>query len=158
MARAAAHGVDFESVGRSSRPTYTVEQVVNGCAGLNQYAFAAALFTLAGDDSVRGVIRYWLESRLIDEVRRQRWAEKVQTGSGRENVQRRLVELFLLEERQPAIVRAAPVIRLVYVDVDEATWRRKLSHQYGYVASEYHRRLIDAEEHIRRKLRADHEA
>lgn len=154
MARAAARGVDLECVSRASKPSYSVEEVVNGCAGMGYNPFIAALYTLAGDDSVKGDVRRWLEWYLTMERVRQRWTRKVQTVSGgKVCFKRPLVELFLIEERKPDLFRRAPIIRCAFLDVEEKIWRRTVSHQYAAVAAEFHRALIDAEEHIRRKLR-----
>ena len=64
-----------------------------------------------------------------------------------------LIALVLAEERRPSIFQSAPQLRAVALRIEPVEWRRAVSHQWAAVAGEYQRRLLTAQDHVRRKMR-----
>jgi hypothetical protein len=154
MALASARGVNLEACSRGGEPDWTAEDVALASSGLGPIEFSAAMFSLAGDDSQWTRLRTYLLEYLLYERERMQWARKVETVDGKRiRFAEPLVELWLLEERCPAKFQVSPHLRAIALRVEAEEWRKTVSHQWMAVASEYRRRLLDAEEHIRRKLR-----
>ena len=155
MALASARGVALEAVTRGGTPEWTATDVALAAAGLGRIEFAAALYSLAGDDSQWGRLRTHLLEFLLAERERMQWAHKVETLDGhRIKFAEPLVELWLLEERAPARFQVAPHLRALALHVEPEVWRKVILHQWAAVAGEYRRRLIDAEWHVMRRIRA----
>lgn len=151
---ASPRGVQLDAISRGGIPELTQRDVALAAAGLDRIAFKVALFSLAGDDSVRGSLRTWLLESLLEERERQQWAKSVENVWGaRVKFAETLCELYLLEERKPAPFQAVPNLRAVALKVEPETWRAKISHQYAFLHSVYHDRLMRATEHVKRKLR-----
>jgi len=148
--------VDLEAVSRGGIPDLTAQDVALAAAGLPRIEFLIALYSLAGDDSVRPSVRTYLLEHLLAERERHQWAQRVEQLDGRRVAfAEPLVELYLAEERRPCVFQAAPGLRAVALRVEAATWQRVVSHQWACVASEFARRLISAEDWVRRRLRAE---
>lgn len=158
LALATARGVNLEAISRGGEPDWTSEDVALAAAGLSRFKFHVALYSLAGDDSVRGSLKWALVERLLEERERQQWATWATNINGaRIKFAEDLVALFLLEERSPAKFQAAPHLRAICLGVEGEEWLRKISHQYAYVHGEFHRALVDAEDWVRRKMRQGHD-
>ena len=145
---------DLEAVSRGGIPELTQQDVALAAAGLPRIEFLIALYSLAGDESVRSSVRTYLLEHLLAERERMQWARKVETLDGqRTPFAEALVELYLAEERRPSIFQAAPQLRAVALRVEPATWQRVVAHQWACVAGEYARRLLSAEDWVRRRIR-----
>lgn len=153
-ALASPRGAQLDAISRGGKPEWTQKDVALAAAGLDRIAFKVALFSLAGDDSVRGTLRTWLLEALLEERERQQWATWVNDIWGeRIKFAEALCELYLLEERRPAPFQAVPNLRSAAIKVEPETWRAKVSHQYAFLQSLYHERLLAAADHVRRRLR-----
>ena len=153
MCLASARGASLDAVSRGF-PEWTPEDVALAAAGLPDHQFHVALFTLAGDDSVRGSLKWWLMGELLHAREALQWASRVERVTGeRSRFSEELVELYLAEERRPSITRDVPIIRSIWMRVEPETWRRVLSHQYTFLTSVFSAALADAEYHVQRKLR-----
>jgi hypothetical protein len=147
---------DWEAVSRGGIPDLTAQDVALAAAGLPRIEFLIALYSLAGDDSVRGCVRTYLLEHLLAEREIHQWARRVETIDGfRVAFAEPLVQLFLAEERRPSIFQAAPQLRAVALRVEPEIWRRVVSHQWACVASEFARRLVSAEDWVKRRTRAE---
>lgn len=154
MALATARGVNLEAVSRGGEPEWTPEDVALAAAGLGKVEFAAAMYSLAGD------MAYWrrLHTYLLEHLLAQReahqwtqWAESV--GGGRFKFAHDLVRLVLAEELAPGPAQESPGVRANLIGVEPGEWRRAISHQWACVAGELRRLVIDAEYHVRQKIR-----
>ena len=153
LALAAARGVNLDAVSRGE-PEWTIADVAMAASGLGSIPFAVALYSLAGDDGCWSILKRYLLECLLAERERLGWAARVDRMNGqRSRFAEELCELFLAEERRPCVFQMAPHLRAVAMQVEPEIWRRTVSHQYAYVASEYHRRLVDAEDHVKRRIR-----
>lgn len=153
LALAAARGANLEAVSRGE-PEWTLADVAMAASGLGAIPFAIALYSLAGDDACYARLKLYLLECLLAERERLGWASRVDRMSGERTLfAEELCELFLAEERRPCVFQVAPHLRAIALQVEPETWRRTVSHQYAYVASEYHRHLVDAEDHVRRRIR-----
>ena len=147
-------GVQLDAVTRGGIPEMTQEDVALAAAGLARIEFAAAMFSLAGDDSMAGRLRTHLLEFLLAERELHQWTKWAENIDGaRIRFAEPLVELFLAEERRPCVFQAAPHLRAVALRVEQSEWRRAISHQWAAVAGEYQRRLLTAQEHVQRKMR-----
>ena len=155
MSLACARGVSLDAITRGGgKPEWTPADVGIALGGLYREATWAALYSLCGDLSVRGSLKWWLMEHLLMAREMHQWAGKVEQTDGRRvKFSERLVELFLIEEHEPAKFQASPVLRCVVMNVEPEAWRRVLSHQYAEVAAEYRHALVDAVDHLTRKLR-----
>jgi len=132
----------------------TQEDVALAAAGLPRFEFGCAMFAIAGDDSMWRRIRTHLLEYLLAEREKHQWASRVERLDGqRTKFAEELVELYLVEERRPAPFQAAPHLRLVAMRVEPEAWRKTISHQYAAVSGEFGRGLLNAEEHVKRKLK-----
>ena len=148
-------GCALDFISRGGLPELTPAEVANAASGLPRLPWCAALYSLAGDDSVRPTLRTALLEYLLAERERYSWASRVERIDGRVvKFAEPLVMLFLHEERRPSVFQAAPELRSATLSVEPETWRRVVLHQWQAVASEYGRWRLDAEEHVRRRLRA----
>jgi hypothetical protein len=110
---------DWEAVSRGGIPDLTAQDVALAAAGLPRIEFLIALYSLAGDDSVRGCVRTYLLEHLLAEREVHQWARRVETLDGqRVAFAEPLVELYLAEERRPSIFQAAPQLRAVALRVE----------------------------------------
>ena len=151
---ASARGVNLDAISRGGEPEWTAQDLGIALAGLDQFKAWCALYSWAGDDSVRGSVKIRLMEALLREREERQWAGKVERIYGmRTNFSEELTELFLAEERRPQIVRDVPLIRAIWMQVEPEVWRKTLSHQYAYLGAVFAGALADAEYHIRRKLR-----
>lgn len=147
-------GVRLDAVSRGGTPEWTAADLGVAASGLPYFKFRIALFTLAGDDNSRGSVRTYLLEKLLEAQERLQWKRRVERIDGfRSRFAEELVGLYLDEERRPSVFQAAPNLRSTIMRVEPETWRRDLSHQYQYVAAEFQVALIEAEEHVRRKVR-----
>ena len=152
---AAPKGVNLDAISRGGIPEMTPADLAIACKGLARLPFAAALYSLAGDDSMWSRLKTGLLEHLLAERDRYQWAHKVERITGeRSKFGEELVILFLADERRPALFQTAPHLRAVAMRVEPETWRRTILHQFQAVASEYARWLLEAEGHVRRKLRS----
>lgn len=151
----AARGCVLDAVTHGGLPELTPAEVAIAAAGLPRLPWIAALYSLAGDDSVRGPLKWALVEYLLGERERHGWAQRVERLDGtRTTFCERLIDVFLVEERRPAWFQAAPQLRALALGVEPETWRRVVMQQWQAVAAEYGRWRLDAEEHVRRRLRA----
>ena len=151
---ASPRGVRLDAVSRGGVPEVTAADLAIACKGLKRLPFAAAMYSLAGDDSMWSRLKCGLLEHLLLEREAHQWAHRVERISGeRTRFGEELVELYLAEERRPAPFQMAPELRSRALRVEPETWRRVILHQWAAIASEYHRWLLDAEEHVRRRMR-----
>lgn len=151
---AAPRGVQFDAISRGGVPEITPADLAVACKGLKRLPFAAAMYSLAGDDSMWSRLKCGLLEHLLYEREAHQWAHRVERIDGfKTRFGEELVELYLAEERRPSAFQAAPYLRAVALRVEPDAWRKTVSHQWAAIASEYHRWLLDAEEHVRRRLR-----
>ena len=151
---ASPKGVNLDAISRGGIPEMTAEDLAIACKGLQRLPFAAALYSLAGDDSMWARLRTGLLEHLLLERDTHQWAHKVERITGeRSKFAEELVGLFLAEERRPAPFQSAPHLRAVVLRIEPETWRKSVLHQFQAVASEYARWLLEAEDHVRRKMR-----
>jgi hypothetical protein len=147
-------GVNLDAISRGGIPELTQEDVALAAAGLPRIEFAAAMYSLAGDDSMWSRLRTYLLEYLLSERERYQWGRWIEQIDGqRVRFAEPLVELFLAEERRPSVFQAAPHLRAVALRVEQDVWRRVVSHQWAAVSGEYQRRLVSASDHVRRKMR-----
>jgi len=151
---ATPRGVDLQAISRGGEPELTQEDVALAAAGLGRIEFAVALYSLAGDDAMWARLRTFLLEHLLAERERLQWTKWAEGVNGtRFRFAEPLVELYLAEERRPSVFQAAPQLRALALGVEPAEWRRAVSHQWAAVAAEYQRRLLTAQDHVRRKMR-----
>ncbi len=153
MALASARGVNLEALSRGGTPDWTSEDVALAAAGLDRICFAAALFSLAGDDGMWSRLRTYLLEYLLAERERMQWTRWVERDGFRSHFAEDVVELVLIEERSPGRFQVAPELLANAHRVETENWRRVNWPQWACVMGEYRRKLLDAEEHVRRKLR-----
>jgi hypothetical protein len=151
---ATPRGVRLDAVSFGGTPDLTPEDLAIAAAGLPRITFAAALYSLAGDDSQWACLRTYLLEWLLAERERQHWAQRVENVRGqRVKFGESLVTLVLAEERSPGITQAAPTLRAHLLNVEPEIWRKHVSHQWAAVSGEFARHLLTAQEHVRRKMR-----
>ncbi len=151
---AAPKGVNLDAISRGM-PEMTPADLAIACKGLPRLPFAAALYSFAGDDSVWPTLRTGLLEYLLAERERQQWAQRVERISGEKTrFAEELVSLFLADERRPAVFQASPELRARCLSVESDVWRRVVSHQYAAIQAEFTRWLLDAAEHVSRRMRA----
>jgi hypothetical protein len=146
--------VNLDAISRGGTPELTQEDVALAAAGLGRIEFAVALYSLAGDDAMWARLRTFLLEYLLCEREKCQWTKWAEDIKGaRFKFAEPLVELFLVEERRPSVFQVAPHLRAVALNVEAEEWRRAISHQWACVAGEYQRRLLTAQDHVRRKMR-----
>jgi len=151
---ATPRGVQLDAVTRGNPPEVTAADLAIACKGMRYLPFAAAMYSLAGDDRMWSRLKCGLLEYLLLERELHHWAHRVERIDGeRSRFGEELVELYLVEERRPAVFQAAPELRARALRVEAEPWRRVVSHQWAAVAGQYHRWLLDAEEHVRRRMR-----
>ena len=151
---AAPKGVNLDAISRGGMPELTQEDVALAAAGLPRIEFACALYSLAGDDSMWGRLRTYLLEYLLAERERNQWTKWAETIDGkRVKFAEDLIALVLAEERRPCLFQASPHLRAIALKVEADEWRRAISHQWAAVVGEYQRRLLTAQDHVRRKMR-----
>ena len=152
-ALASPRGVQLDAVTRGGTPEVTAADLAVAAAGLPRAAFAAAMFSLAGDDSFLPTLRTHLLEHLLAERERLQWTKWAERLDGsRFKFAEPLVALVLAEERAPMPCQMAPNLRADLIGVEPAEWRRVMSHQWACVAGELRRLVIDAEYHVNRRL------
>jgi hypothetical protein len=145
--------VNFDAISRGM-PEWTAADLAIACKGLPRLPFAAAMYSLAGDDAMWARLRTGLLEFLLLERELHQWAHRVERIDGeRTRFGEELVCLFLAEERRPAPWQAAPELRARALRVEPETWRRVILHQWGAISSEYRRWLSQAEGHVIKKFR-----
>ena len=153
LALATARGVALDAVCRGAAPEWTMQDAAYACEGMPRVQFLAAMYAWAGDDQAWSALKTALLEYLLAERERNQWAQKVERISGeRTRFAEELVELLLADERRPAVFQASPDMRARCLSVEPETWRRVVSHQYAAIQSEFGRWLLDAADHIRRKI------
>lgn len=157
---ATARGVQLDASTLGAAATdgedWSFAELAEVCRGLESRAWFSALYTLAGDDSVKPIIAEWLTRALEMDREANRWAGKCERITGeRTAFDEELVWLFLIEERNPALFRIAPELRAIALRVQHDVWRRTLSHQYQSIYATYTDARLRAEEHVRRRLKPE---
>jgi hypothetical protein len=146
--------VQLDAVSRGGLPEVTPADLAIAAAGLPRAAFAAAMFSLAGDDSFIPTLRTHLLEHLLAERERLQWTKWAERLDGsRFKFAEPLVALVIAEERAPMPCQTAPSLRADLMGVEPAEWRRVMSHQWACVAGELRRLVIDAEYHVGRRVR-----
>lgn len=156
MAVSTAKSVTLDRISSGGRPQWTLSEVGLACGGLPQHVFDAALFTYAGDDSVRQRLSVWLLEWALKEREERKWPRRVVTSCGPRQFMSDLCDLWLCEVRSPwRFERSAnqPNIRRVVMDVSEPVWSARLAPIYAALGSEFIQWLDEAGECIERRTR-----
>lgn len=151
-----AKSVTLDRISSGGRPQWTVREVGIACGGLAPHAFDAALFTYAGDDSVRPRLSAWLLEWALAERTARRWPRRVVTAEGPQQFMRQLCELWLCEVRAPwrfEVSAHRPNIRRMAMNVSEPVWSARLSPIYSAISSEFCSWLQLADEMIEYRTR-----
>lgn len=152
-----ARTVTLDRISSGGRPKWTVSEVGIACGGMAEHVFDAAMYTYAGDDSVRRRLSLWLLEWALKERERLKWPRRVVTEGGQHRqFVRDLCDLWLCEVRTPSqFVRKpnAPNIRRKVMDVSEPVWSSRLAPIYQAIGNEFGAWLIEADEVIERRTR-----
>lgn len=159
---AAAQLVDTQIVpetasGSNTRTSKQIEwthaEAAMACKGLDDRYFSAHRYTYALDDSCFFRLSVSLWEWALERRERERWPSTVVTmGGANERYMRELVEMWLVEVRQPwRFVRQPnrPDLRRLIMNVSEPVWRRRLSPIYEAIAEEFVCWLAIARAHMR---------
>ena len=126
------------------------------CGGLPAHAFDAAMFTYAGDESVRSRLSRWLLEWALAERPDRKWPRRVVTLDGPRVFMHELCELWLCEVRAPWRFETSahrPNIRRIALNVSESVWSARLSPIYAAVSAEFCEWLQLADEMIEYRTR-----
>lgn len=152
-----ARSVALDRISSGSRPHWTISEVGIACGGLAPQVFDAALFTYAGDESVRRRLSQWLLEWALARRAVYRWPRRVATLGGEYRpFLSNLCDLWLCEVRAPCRFRRfpnRPNMRRIAMDVSESVWSNRLLPVYGAIASEFCGWLNEADEMIERRTR-----
>lgn len=142
---------------RSSKaPQWTMAEAAMACKGLDERYFFALRYQFAMDDSIYRPLNYHLGKYAAAQKRREDWPSKVATADGEQFFLPLLVEMHLMEVRQPwrfiRLDSKAPGMCRIIMNVPEHTWRRVLQPIYETIGDEYRRWISVGTGHMRRWL------
>lgn len=142
---------------RSTRPSeWTMAEAAMACHGLEERYFFALRFQFALDDSVYHAVKAYLYKYAAAQKRRHNWPTRVMTLNGERRYLAMLVEMQLVEIRQPwrfiRLDSKAPGMCRIIMNVAEPVWRRKLQPIYETIGGEYQRWIAVGSGHMRRWL------
>lgn len=126
----------------TKKPAWTIAEAAIACRGLDERHHNALRFEFALDDSAfyplqRALLIFAVRQRTL-----QRWPRKVITLGGTVEFLPELITMHLIEVRQPwrfkrTQATQTPPMWQVLMNVDDATWRKKLSPIYETIGDEY---------------------
>jgi hypothetical protein len=147
---------------RSSKAAeWTLAEAAMACGGLKDEYHWALRYSYALDDSVIWRLRAALLAFAEGRSRAERWQATVITDKGRQPYLRGLVDLVLIEDRQPSRFlkpsKAAPgrprCMQALLLGVTTHLWRNCLEPRYELILTEYRFWLGAGAAHMRRALR-----
>lgn len=156
MAVSTAKSISLDRISSGGRPQWTLREVGMACGGLPHHKFDAAMFTWAGDDSVRKRLSLWLLEWGLQERETRNWPKRVVTLAGARPFMSDLCDLWLCEVRAPWRFERAPNrpnMRRIVMDVSEQVWSTRLEPIYKEISNEFCRWLLDAYERIEERTR-----
>jgi hypothetical protein len=145
-----ARGRDSRSY---ARPAWTTQEIAQGCVGIPDIEFRAALYAYAGD---RGC--YWkLVEALYCEARklqvRHEWPERVPDIHGIPiEYTRHLAKQVLDLDQHPNLFHTVPALHWIYLNTTEKVWERHLAEPFNAIQFEWLRWIGSAAASIQSKL------
>jgi len=132
---------------RSSKPaTWSLAECALACAGLPDHIHLALRFSFARDDAALWPLRNHLTAFAAARQRIEGWSKTVHTLGVAKQMPylTRLVDMALLEERQPARFKGGDGtmghpqnLRPILMGVNRDLWRRHLAKPYEAIRDEY---------------------
>jgi hypothetical protein len=136
---------------------WSLAEAAMACHQLDERYFFALRFQFALDDSVYYALRRHLLTYARGQARRHDWPTTVPTFKGQRRYLTPLVDMQLLEIRQPwRFIRKdskAPGMCRLILNVNEITWRRQVAPLYEVIAEEYRRWIGVGVRHMRLWMR-----
>lgn len=143
---------------RSTVPReWTMAEAAMACKDLEQRYFFALRYQFALDDSTYHFLRAELHKFALAQMRKHKWHSTVATHDGERRYLLMLVEMQLVEIRQPwrfiRLDSKAPGMCRIIMNVPEHTWRRVLQPIYTVIGTEYQRWVSVGTGHMRKWLK-----
>ena len=135
---------------------WSMAEAAMACKGLEERYFFALRYQFALDDSVYHALKVHLYKYAAAQKRRHRWPTTVMTSVGERRYLSLLVEMQLMEIRQPwrfiRLDSKTPGMGRILMDVNKNTWARRLEPVYEIIGGEFKRWIAVGTGHMRRWL------
>jgi hypothetical protein len=148
-----ARGTETRS---AARPSWTVSEIAQACAGLGDIEFRAALFAYAGDRSYYWPLWDALHAAALELRERHEWPPLILDIHEIEvPYLRHLSKLVLEEDANPQIFCTAPHLYPIFLNVTESVWKKILAERFGALQLVWLEWLGSAAARIQARLRGD---